>query len=99
MCFWEFFTECVVFLQSLSSHWNHDGDPTELVRVNQLVEKFRKQLADNPRFLQDKVQQYLRVSGLVQLGLDGLFLGIYFSIFDRQWGVGIAQWIEHLTHD
>ena len=82
MCFWEFFTECVVFLQSLSSHWNHDGDPTELVRVNQLVEKFRKQLADNPRFLQDKVQQYLRVSGLVQLGLDGLFLGIYFSIFD-----------------
>lgn len=82
MCLWEFFTECVVFLQSLSSHWNHDGDPTELVQVNQLVEKFRKQLADNPRFLQDKVQQYLRVSGLVQLGLDGLFLAIYFSIFD-----------------
>ncbi|XP_076452447.1 presequence protease, mitochondrial-like isoform X2 [Babylonia areolata] len=44
----------------LSSHWNHDGDPVELIQVNKQVERFRKDLADNPQFLQQKVQQYFK---------------------------------------
>ncbi|KAL8565467.1 hypothetical protein ACOMHN_049444 [Nucella lapillus] len=44
----------------VSSHWNHDGDPVEQVQVTKLVESFRKDLADNPQFLQHKVQQYFK---------------------------------------
>ncbi|KAK7112412.1 hypothetical protein V1264_011876 [Littorina saxatilis] len=44
----------------VSSPWNHDGDPVEMIKVNEMVERFRKDLAANPRFLQDRVQQNLK---------------------------------------
>jgi hypothetical protein len=58
--------------QGVSSHWNHDGDPTETLQVNQLVERFKKDIVQNKRFLQDKVQQYLKVRSLYFRGRRGM---------------------------
>ncbi|KAA0718652.1 Presequence protease, mitochondrial [Triplophysa tibetana] len=44
----------------VASCWNHDGDPVELLKISENVSRFRQCLQDNPRFLQDKVQQYFK---------------------------------------
>ena len=38
--------------------WNHDTCLADMLRVNENVERFQKCLADNPRFLQDKVEEH-----------------------------------------
>ena len=47
--------------QYIASSWNHDGDPVELLQINQSVSQFRQALAENPHFLQDKVRHYFKV--------------------------------------
>ncbi|KAG7236413.1 hypothetical protein INR49_000968 [Caranx melampygus] len=44
----------------IASSWNHDGDPVQLLQISDSVAKFRQALAENPRFLQDKVRHYFR---------------------------------------
>ncbi|XP_071792109.1 presequence protease, mitochondrial-like [Asterias amurensis] len=45
-------------IASLMQSWNHDTSLADMLRVNENVERFQKCLADNPRFLQDKVEEY-----------------------------------------
>ncbi|XP_065809409.1 presequence protease, mitochondrial-like [Labrus bergylta] len=44
----------------IASSWNHDGDPVELLQINDSVAKFKQTLKENPRFLQDKVKHYFK---------------------------------------
>ncbi|XP_034558325.1 presequence protease, mitochondrial [Notolabrus celidotus] len=44
----------------IASSWNHDGDPVELLQINDSVTKFKQALKDNPCFLQDKVKHYFK---------------------------------------
>ncbi|XP_018528236.1 presequence protease, mitochondrial [Lates calcarifer] len=44
----------------IASSWNHDGDPVQLLQISDSVAKFRQSLAENPRFLQDKVKHYFK---------------------------------------
>lgn len=44
----------------VASSWNHDGDPVELLRISHSVNAFKQALKENPRFLQEKVQQYFK---------------------------------------
>ena len=52
----------LTLLQSLLPVWTHDGSPTTALQVNKHVEHFKNALANNPRFLQEKVKQYFKVS-------------------------------------
>ena len=56
--------------QHIASCWNHDGDPVELLKLGDQVAQFRKCLEDNPKFLQEKVQQYFKVRKLENLSLS-----------------------------
>lgn len=47
--------------QALTSSWNHDADPSTVLRVNDQVEEFKKRLKFNPCYLQQKLEQYLKV--------------------------------------
>ncbi|KAK6166270.1 hypothetical protein SNE40_023007 [Patella caerulea] len=47
---------------AVTSIWNHDGNPTESLQINKHVNMFKQKLADNPTFLQDKVQQYFKTN-------------------------------------
>ncbi|KAL1140397.1 hypothetical protein AAG570_000329 [Ranatra chinensis] len=40
--------------------WNHDGDVIRAMRINEQVSKFKSLLAENPLYLQDCVQEYLK---------------------------------------
>lgn len=40
--------------------WNHGGDPVKSLKVNDHISWLQEQLAGNPRFFQDKVQQYFK---------------------------------------
>ncbi|XP_076602007.1 presequence protease, mitochondrial [Chaetodon auriga] len=44
----------------IASSWNHDGDPVELLQINESVAQFRQALKENPRFLQDKVRHHFK---------------------------------------
>ncbi|KAM8839125.1 presequence protease, mitochondrial [Synchiropus picturatus] len=44
----------------IASPWNHDGDPVELLKISQSVDRFRRALNENPRFLQEKVAHYFK---------------------------------------
>lgn len=44
----------------IASTWNHDGDISRTIDINGLVEKFRKSLSDNPRYLKDLTLKYLK---------------------------------------
>lgn len=46
-------------ITALNSTWNHDGDVVEALSVNRNVERFKEDLRNNPKFLQEKVDQYL----------------------------------------
>lgn len=48
--------------QALLPSWNHDSDPTERLLIGDNVQRFRKLLQDDPKFLNRKVQQYFLVS-------------------------------------
>lgn len=45
---------------SITSMWNHDGNPVDAISINNKLERFRESLKTNPRFLQDKVKQYFK---------------------------------------
>ncbi|XP_048237962.1 presequence protease, mitochondrial-like isoform X1 [Haliotis rufescens] len=45
---------------SVISHWIHDSDPSSHLQINERVAQFKERLKDNPRFLQEKVQQYFK---------------------------------------
>ena len=51
----------LTLLQSLLPVWTHDGSPTTALQVNTHVEHFKEAIANNPKFLQDKVKQYFKV--------------------------------------
>ncbi|KAL2076763.1 hypothetical protein ACEWY4_027640 [Coilia grayii] len=44
----------------IASCWNHEGDPIELLRVGENVDLFRRKIAQNPNFLQEKVRHYFK---------------------------------------
>ncbi|XP_046665793.1 presequence protease, mitochondrial [Homalodisca vitripennis] len=50
------------FLFSLSSLWNHNGDLLKALRVNDLVANLKTNMSNNPRYLQQKVEQYFKVN-------------------------------------
>ncbi|KAF2361248.1 Peptidase M16C associated [Trinorchestia longiramus] len=43
---------------SLAPFWNQDGDPVKSLAINQAIDDFKKSLEENPRYLQEKVNQY-----------------------------------------
>uniref|UniRef100_A0A2P2HYL1 Presequence protease, mitochondrial n=3 Tax=Hirondellea gigas TaxID=1518452 RepID=A0A2P2HYL1_9CRUS len=43
---------------NLAPFWNQDGNPIESLKVNESVDKLKKSLKDNPKFFQDKINQY-----------------------------------------
>ena len=43
---------------NMSPLWNHGSDPTEALFINSKVDRFRKHMQENPKYLQDKVRQY-----------------------------------------
>uniref|UniRef100_A0A8C4PXV8 Pitrilysin metalloproteinase 1 n=1 Tax=Eptatretus burgeri TaxID=7764 RepID=A0A8C4PXV8_EPTBU len=45
---------------AVASTWNHDGDPVEVLRVEDHVQRLRACLRDNPKYLQEKVAHYLQ---------------------------------------
>ncbi|XP_038074672.1 presequence protease, mitochondrial-like isoform X2 [Patiria miniata] len=45
-------------IASLMQSWNHDADLANILRVNENVQRFQTCLAENPRFLQDKTEEY-----------------------------------------
>lgn len=51
----------------IASCWNHDGDPVELLQMGSQLTKFRKCLKENPKFLQEKVEQYFKVRNVENL--------------------------------
>ncbi|XP_048873613.1 presequence protease, mitochondrial-like isoform X4 [Brienomyrus brachyistius] len=40
--------------------WNHDGDPVPMLRIDDMVTRFKQCLKDNPRYLQEKIKQYFK---------------------------------------
>ena len=50
-----------LFKQNLIPSWNHDGDPIESLHATALMARFRQQLKDDPKFLQNKVKKYFKV--------------------------------------
>lgn len=49
-------------LFGISALWNHDGNIIQSLRVNDLVTKFKKELHNNPKFLQEKVENYFKTN-------------------------------------
>lgn len=45
---------------NLTPLWNLDGDPIDGLLINSKIAKFRKCLAENPEFLQEKVREYFK---------------------------------------
>ena len=46
-------------ITALNSTWNHDGDVIEALNLNKNVERFKQDLQKNPKFLQEKIDEYL----------------------------------------
>ncbi|KAJ8272468.1 hypothetical protein GJAV_G00089420 [Gymnothorax javanicus] len=44
----------------IASCWNHDGDPVQLLRISESVQRFRQCLQDDPLYLQNKVRKYFK---------------------------------------
>ncbi|XP_053386243.1 presequence protease, mitochondrial-like [Mercenaria mercenaria] len=47
-------------VMSVASMWNHDGDASEMLRVNNQMELFKKKLQNDPKYLQKKVKEYFK---------------------------------------
>ncbi|XP_014259000.1 presequence protease, mitochondrial [Cimex lectularius] len=47
-------------LFAITPIWNHDGDVTKMLKVNDKAMRLRKCLADNPLYFQDLVQEMLK---------------------------------------
>jgi len=56
---------CVSVVQSILPCWTHDGHPTEVLQINKQVNWFKNQLQSNPRFLQDLVVKYFKVTDII----------------------------------
>ena len=63
----------------MASTWNHDGDPVEVLRVEEHVQRLRACLRDNPKYLQEKVAHYLQVWMHTYLNL--CFMNTVFTLF------------------
>lgn len=50
----------LILASYVASCWNHDGDPVDLLKIGEKINRFRQCLKDNPTFLQDKVKQYFQ---------------------------------------
>lgn len=46
---------------SLMSSWNHDADPIEHLKVNQVVDRFHESVKSDAEFLQKRVKEYFLV--------------------------------------
>lgn len=49
-------------LFGISALWNHDGNIVQSLKVNDLVTKFRDDLRNNPKFLQEKVENHFKIN-------------------------------------
>ncbi|XP_020291633.1 presequence protease, mitochondrial [Pseudomyrmex gracilis] len=47
-------------LFNLTPLWNHNGDLVQSLRINDAVKKFTSRINENPRYLQDLIETYLR---------------------------------------
>ncbi|KAM8967302.1 presequence protease, mitochondrial [Pelodytes ibericus] len=47
-------------ISAISPPWNHDADPVDPLKIEDSISKFRQSLKENPKFLQEKVQQYFQ---------------------------------------
>lgn len=47
-------------LFGITSLWNHDGDLIDALKISEYVSSFRKRINDNPRYLQQTVEQYFK---------------------------------------
>lgn len=47
-------------IMNLTPLWNHDGDVVGALHINEKLDKFRKDVQENPKFLQDKVKDYFK---------------------------------------
>lgn len=47
-------------LFNLTPLWNHNGDLVQSLRINDAVRKFTTRMKENPRYLQDLIETYLR---------------------------------------
>ncbi|XP_011641097.1 presequence protease, mitochondrial [Pogonomyrmex barbatus] len=47
-------------LFNLTSLWNHDGDLIQSLRINDAVKKFTSRMRENPKYLQNLIETYLR---------------------------------------
>ncbi|OWA49973.1 Presequence protease, mitochondrial [Hypsibius exemplaris] len=45
---------------NIMSPWTHDADPIQHMKHNEIVERFRQAVTQDPQFLQNKVKQYLQ---------------------------------------
>ena len=41
--------------------WTHDADPTDGLQINKFLQKFKKDLAANPKLIQEFVNKYFVV--------------------------------------
>lgn len=47
-------------IMSVASGWNHDGDASEMLKVNNQIKIFNEKLRKDPQYLQKKVKHYLK---------------------------------------
>ncbi|XP_060592348.1 presequence protease, mitochondrial-like, partial [Ruditapes philippinarum] len=47
-------------VMSVTSMWNHDGDVSEMLRVNNQMKLFKEKLRNDPQYIQNKVKQYFK---------------------------------------
>lgn len=45
---------------SLTPLWNLDGDPVDVLQINSKIDRFKKCITENPRFLQEKIEKYFK---------------------------------------
>ncbi|XP_033114780.1 presequence protease, mitochondrial-like [Anneissia japonica] len=45
-------------LMALLSCWNHEADPTDHLKINDMVTSFKHCLENNPKWLEEKVEEY-----------------------------------------
>lgn len=45
-------------LRAVNSTWLHDSDPVQALSINSNINRFRKELESNPKFLQQKIREH-----------------------------------------
>jgi len=57
--------------------WNHDADPTVGLQVNEIISRFKKEMAANPQYLQEYVKKYFIVSRACNLVISSWLIFIF----------------------